>query len=73
MTTRVNPAAPAGAGLAPLEHASRGDRRGRRIHGAAVRVDGEMIDRPRLARAETIVDRHRQLAAFGDLTGHREN
>lgn len=42
-------------------------------HGAAVRVDGEMIDRPRLARAETIVDRHRQLAAFGDLTGHREN
>jgi citrate lyase subunit beta/citryl-CoA lyase len=30
--------------------------------GAAVRVGGEMIDRPRLARARTIIERHRQLA-----------
>jgi citrate lyase subunit beta/citryl-CoA lyase len=31
--------------------------------GAAVRVDGEMIDKPRLARARSIAERHRRLAA----------
>jgi citrate lyase subunit beta / citryl-CoA lyase len=41
--------------------------------GAAVRVDGEMVDRPRLARAETILERHRQLTAGGVLTGRGTN
>lgn len=41
--------------------------------GAAVRVDGEMVDKPRLARAQTIVERHRQLTATGVLTDHGRN
>jgi citrate lyase subunit beta / citryl-CoA lyase len=37
-------------------------------NGAAVRVDGEMIDKPRLARARSIAERHRTLAAvIGNL------
>ena len=36
--------------------------------GAAVRVDGEMIDRPRLMRARAIWERHQQ---FSTVTGQR--